>query len=81
MAEMGANNTCSDGSVRSDINTTFKNTVTLFSKDLLFFNFLVDTLDAGNICEAVNDSVTVSVYDCHWYLDYVTLTHARRRCA
>ena len=59
MTEMGANNSCSDDSVRSDINTTFKNTVTLLSKDILFYNFLVDTLNAGNICEATNDTITV----------------------
>ena len=47
MTEMGANDSCSYGSVRSHINTTVHNTNTLLSKDRHFHNFLVDTLDAG----------------------------------
>ena len=68
MTEMGANNSCSDDSVRSDINTTVKNTITLLSKDRLLYNFMVDTLDAGNICQAVNDDLTHPSYICYWYI-------------
>ena len=69
MTEMGASKSCSGDSVRSDINTIVKNTTTLISKDGLFYNFLVDTLNAGNICQATNDgsNVTFSSRKCYWY--------------
>ena len=69
MTEMVDRDNCADGSVRSHINTTAQNTMTLLSKDRHFHNFLADTLDAGNICQATNDTsaVTFSYVDCYWY--------------
>ena len=69
MTEMGASDSCSHDSVRSHIDTTVHNTNTLLSKDRHFYNFMVDTLDAGNICQATHDTsnVTMSDDNCYQY--------------
>ena len=80
MTEMGVQNSCSDDSVRPNNDTDDTNTITLLSKDRLFYTFMVDTLDAGNICQATNDTVTLSIDDCDWYIRLVKRYHAGRRC-
>ena len=80
MTEMGASDSCSHGSVRSHIDTTAHNTNTLLSKDRHFHNFLVDTLDAGNVCEAVKDTVTLHAGICEWYISFVIDLHYDSRC-
>ena len=81
MTEMGARDSCSDDSVRSNLNTTVKNTITLLAKDRLFHNFMVDTLDAGNICQAMNDTGTLSPFYCKSYFYVVKTHHLGIRCA
>ena len=71
MMKMGASDSCSDDSVRSDIDTTVKNTMTLLSKNRLFYNFLVDTLDAENGCQTVKETLTIQTSDCASYIDIV----------
>ena len=80
MTEMGANNSCCDDTVKSYINTTVKNTITLLSKDRLFYSFLVDTLNAGNICQAANDTSTVpsSLHNCYEYMSI--MRHGGSKC-
>ena len=63
MTEMVSRGSCPAHYVRSDIDTIDKNTK-LLSTDRLFYNFMVDTLDAGNICQAMNDTVTLSTDNC-----------------
>ena len=61
MNDMGARNSCSGDSVRSDNDTNVENTRTLLSKDRPFYNFIVerDTLSAGNICPATDDTCDI----------------------
>ena len=80
MTEMGAKSRCSDDSVRPDSDTNDKNTMTLLSKDRHFYSFMVDTLDAGNTCQATNDAVTVDSGNCVWYMTLVRNHHAGGRC-
>ena len=80
MTEMGASDTCYDDSVRSHIDTTVQNTNTLLSKDRHFYNFMVHTLDAGNVCEAVKDTATFPADDCAWYISIVKDHHYDTRC-
>ena len=80
MTKMGARNSCSGDSVRSDTDTTVKNTTTLLLKDLLFYNSLVDTLDAGSICQAMNDTVTIADYNCASYIIFLRKYHAGSKC-
>ena len=80
MTEMGAKNSCSDDSVKPDNDTNDKNTITFLSRDRLFYNFMLDTLDAGNTCQARNDAVTLSADNCDWYIDIVRNYHAGSRC-
>ena len=80
MTEMGAEDSCSHGSVRSHIDTTVQNTNTLLSKDRHFHNFLVDTLNAGNVCEAVTDTVTLPTDKCDEYTNMVKDLHYDSRC-
>ena len=72
MTEMGANKSCSDDSGRSNIDATVENTITRLSKDRLFYHFLVDSLNAGNICQAANDTsnVTFPSDDCYQYMKF-----------
>ena len=79
MTETGAGNSCFDDSARSDTNTTVKNT-TLLSKDHLFYNFMVDTLDAGNKCQVIDDPQTLSKLHCEWYKTFETTYHPGNRC-
>ena len=78
--EMGARSSCFDNSLRSDSDANIENTTALFSKDHLFYNFMVDTLDAENICPATDDTVRLSPDDCDWYIRLVKVYHARSRC-
>ena len=71
MTKMEARHSCFGDPVRSENNTDIKNTMTLLSRDRLFYTFMVDTLNARNICPAVNDTVTFSGDDCDRYIDYV----------
>ena len=87
MTEMGTKSKCSDDSVRPDSDTDDTNTITLLSKDRHFYSFMVDTLDAGNICQATNDTVTLSTgycgwnpCDCDWYNSLVKQYHVGSRC-
>ena len=80
MTEMGANNSCSDDSVRPDNDTNVKNTMTLLLKDHLFYTFLVNTLKAKNICEATHDTVTLSTPNCDWYKNLIKHYHADSVC-
>ena len=81
MTEMGARTSCSDDSVRPDSNRKVT-TVTLLSKDRHFYSFMADTLDAGNTCQATNDTVTLSTDDCDWYIRVLVKKHdAGSRCA
>ena len=80
MTEMRARNSCSDDSLGSDSNTMVKSTITLLSKDRLFYNFMVNTLDAGNVCQAMNDTVTLSAEDCDWYVFFIKKYPQRSRC-
>ena len=81
MTEMGAERSCSDYSVTPDSNTNNNKTITLLSKDRLFYNFMVDKLDAGNTCKARKNAVTFSPDNCDWYIHYVRKSHAASRCA
>ena len=82
MTEMGARNRCSDDALRSDLNTTVRSTVPLLSKDRLFFRFLVDKLDARNICQVKNaiNTATVSTDNCERYIFWVKKYHHGSRC-
>ena len=80
MTEMGDKDSCSDNSVRSDSDTNDRNTITLLSKDRLFYTFMVHTLDAGNTCQTRNDAVTFPPNDCQWYITLVRTYHAGSRC-
>ena len=80
MTEMGASDSCSHGSVRSHINTTVQNPNTLLSKDRHFHHFLVDTLGAGNVCEAVKDTTTLPAGCCTRYIETVKYDHYDSRC-
>ena len=75
--EAGGKNSCMDDSVRPDSDTNDKNTMTLLSKDRVFYTFMVDTLNAGNTCQARNDAVTFSPDNCNWYIYLVTMTKYR----
>ena len=79
MTEMGARSSCTDDSVRHDIDTDVNNSVTLLSKNGIFYTFMVDTLGAGNICQARNDTVTIPG-DCYWYIHLVKNKHVESRC-
>ena len=81
MTEMGAESICSDDSVTPDSDTNDNKTITLLSKDRLFYNFMVDTLDAGNTCNATKNAVTFSPDNCGMYIRYVRTSHAGSRCA
>ena len=82
MTEMRARNSCSDDAGRSNINTPVKNTVPLLSNDRLFFSFIVDKLDAGNICKVKNaiDTATVPTDNCERYIFFVKKYHHGSRC-
>ena len=80
MTEMGARNSCSDDSVRPDNSTNVTNTIPLLPKDRLFYTFLVNTLNAENICEATNDTVTLSTPNCELYCDLIQYVHADSVC-
>ena len=80
MTEMGASDSCSDDSVRSHIGTTVHNTNTLLSKDRHFHHFMADTLDDGNVCEAVKDTATFPADHCDWYINMVIDLHYESRC-
>ena len=80
LTEMGYKSKCSDDSVKPGSDTNDKNTITLLSKDRLFYNFMVDTLDARKTCQARNDAVTIDPGNCDWYIRYVRNYHAGRRC-
>ena len=80
LTEMGYKSKCSGDSVKPDSDTNDKNTITLLSKDRLFYNFMVDTLDARKTCQARNDAVTIDPGNCDWYIRYVRNYHAGRRC-
>ena len=81
MTVMGARSSCYDDSVRSDSDTNAKSTVTLESKNRLFYTFMVDALDARNICQGRNDTVTIDTDDCYYYIWLVKDLHAESRCA
>ena len=76
MTEMGA---CSNASVRSDIDTSVKNTAPLLTKHRLFYSFLVHTLNAGNICQATNDTCTTVAFSLNSYNDYTSSIHRGER--
>ena len=80
MTEMGYKSKCSDDSVKPGSDTNDTNTITLLSKDRLFYNFMVDTLDARKTCQDRNDAVTISPGNCYWYFVYVRYNHAVSRC-
>ena len=80
MTVMGDTRSCSDDFVRPDSDTNDRNTLTLLSKDRLFYTFMVDTLDAGNTCQARNDAVTFDPDNCWWYIELVRKYHAGTRC-
>ena len=80
MTEIGAKRKCSDDSVRNDRDTNDKTTITLLSKDRLFYNFMVDTLDARKTCQARNDAVTIDPGNCFLYISYMRTLHAGSRC-
>ena len=81
MTEMGARSSCSDDFVRHDSDTNVKKTMTLSSTYQYFYTFMEDTLNAGNICHATTDNVTLSVRDCNKYIDLTKYGHAGRVCA
>ena len=64
MTKVGAKDSCFNDQVKFDINA-------LLSKDRLFHNFMADTLDAGNTCQATNDTVTLSADNCDWYIKFI----------
>ena len=80
LTEVEATSRCSYGPGRSDSDTNDKNTMTLLSKDHLFYNFMADTLDAGNTCQVRNDAVKISPDNCWRYMDFVKDYHAESRC-
>ena len=55
---------------RYDFSGGDKDLMALLSRDILFYSFMVDTLNAGNICQARKDTVTFSPsrYNCDWYI-------------
>ena len=73
LTEMGARKICND----SDFSDSGKDIMTLSSKDLLFYNFLVDTLNAENICQARNDTVTFSSRNCKFYINRRRYTRSK----
>ena len=79
LSEMGANRSCSNGSVKPDCDTNDNNKITLLSKDRLFYNFVLDTLDAGSTCQTTNDAVTFSPDNCGWYFRLMR-RYAGSRC-
>ena len=79
LSEMGANRSCSNGSLKPDSDTNDNNKITLLSKDRLFYNFVLDTLDAGNTCQTTNDAVTFSPDNCGWYIRLMR-RYAGSRC-
>ena len=80
MTEMGARSKCFNDSIRSDSDTNVKNTMTLLSKNGLFFTFMVDTLDAVNICQTRNDTVTFAAAECNLYIKVVNDWHVENGC-
>ena len=81
MTDVGARSSCSDDSVRPDTDTNDKNTATLLSKNHVFLTFMVDTLDAGNICPVIDVPVTVDDDQCDWYIKRIKYHYAERTCA
>ena len=81
MTEMGARGSCYNKSARSDGGITVYGTMTLLSKDRMFYAFMVDTLDAGNICQARNDTVPFPTFECDWYIDIVKYYNPESTCS
>ena len=81
MTEMGARSSCSDDSVGPDSDTNDKNTVTLLSKDRVFYTFMEDTLDAGHNCPVIDVTMTIDDDQCNWYIKRIKYHYAESKCA
>ena len=89
MTEMGGNSSCTNSSAWSDNSTTTNNTMSLYSKDQLFYSFMADTLNMTSTCKSLNDTLksdtdtnaTIFSYDnCDEYYDYVKYRSAESKC-
>ena len=74
MTNLDATNGCTKNASVFDNSTITENAMTLSSKDRFLITFLVDTLNAGNICQHENNTETsryrkeiFSYSDCYWY--------------